>query len=290
MRVLVYGSNGWIGSQFTEILDNQNVPYTCGKSRLNEYDELLKEIEGISPSHIVTLTGRTHGKIGDKVYSTIDYLEQDDKLIENIRDNLFGPITLSNICKDKKIHLTYLGTGCIFKYEDNKKCFTESCSPNFYGSSYSVVKGFTDQLMKQFDKNVLNLRIRMPITNKYNKRNFITKITSYDKICSVPNSMTVLTELLPYVVKMMEKGLVGTLNFTNPGVISHNEILEMYKEIVDPTFKYKNFTQEEQKKILAADRSNNMLNTSLLEQMFPDILNIKDSVRQCLLEYKNSCL
>ena len=37
--------------------------------------------------------------------------------------------------------------------------------------------------MKNFENNVLNLRIRMPITGEKNSRNFITKITSYKKIC-----------------------------------------------------------------------------------------------------------
>ena len=101
--------------------------------------------------------------------------------------------------------------------------------------SYSIVKGFTDQIINLFP-NVLNLRIRMPITDIPNPRNFITKIATYEKICSIPNSMTVLPELLPMVLELAKKNHTGTLNLTNPGLISHNEILEMYKEIVDPEF------------------------------------------------------
>ena len=85
---------------------------------------------------------------------------------------------------------------------------------------------------------------------------------------------------------MMKNKITGTINLTNPGLISHNEILEMYKEIVDPSFKWKNFSQEEQRKILAADRSNNYLDTSVLEKLYPDIKNIKVSVKDCLYEYK----
>ena len=140
------------------------------------------------------------------------------------------------MCKKLNIHLTYLGTGCIFKYDtehpfgEEKNGFTENSLPNFFGSSYSTVKGFTDQLMKFFDDTVvLNVRIRMPISDKYNTRNFITKITTYDKICSIPNSMTVLPELLPKVLDMMKKCIIGTINLTNPGLISHDEILDMYK-------------------------------------------------------------
>ena len=63
----------------------------------------------------------------------------------------------------------------------------------------------------------------------------------------------------------------GTLNLTNPGLISHNEILEMYKEIVDPEFEWKNFSQEEQAKILAADRSNNFLDTTKLQGIISEV-------------------
>ena len=211
-----------------------------------------------------------------------------------MRDNLYGPLLLSELCRNKNIHFTYLGTGCIFKFDEDHPFgeeingFNEDSLPNFFGSSYSVVKGFTDRLMKFYDDSVLNLRIRMPITGEQNGRNFITKITTYEQICSVPNSMTVLPELLPYVLEMMKMKKTGTINLTNPGLISHNEILDMFKEIVDPNFTYKNFSIEEQRKILAADRSNNFLETTKLEHFFPQIKNIKESVRDMLIKYKDN--
>lgn len=126
----------------------------------------------------------------------------------------------------------------------------------------------------------------MPITGEKNGRNFITKIATYEKVCSVPNSMSVLPELLQYVLEMMQQKTTGTMNLTNPGLISHNDILEMYKEIVEPSFVWKNFSMEEQRAILAADRSNNYLDTTRLETLFPKIDNIKDAVRKCLVQYK----
>jgi 3,5-epimerase/4-reductase len=126
----------------------------------------------------------------------------------------------------------------------------------------------------------------MPITDETNSRNFITKITTYKKICSVPNSMSVLTELLPMLIDMADNRITGTYNFTNPGLISHNEILEMYKEYVDKDFTWENFTIEEQNQILSAGRSNNYLDTQKLEKLYPDIKNIKDSVRDIMKNYK----
>jgi len=292
MRVLVYGANGWIGSQFIKLLEDNHIDYVKGTSRVDNVTTLEDEIKNSLSTHIVSFIGRTHGKIDDKEYTTIDYLEQEGKLVENIRDNLFSPLVLAHICIKNNIHFTYLGTGCIFKFDEDHPFgeevngFTEDSLPNFFGSSYSIVKGFTDRFMHLYENNVLNLRIRMPITNEDNPRNFITKITKYSKICSVPNSMSVLTELLPFVIDMMKNKLTGTINLVNPGLISHNEILEMYKEMIDPSFTWDNFSLEEQRKILAADRSNNFLDTKQLEILYPNVLHIKESIKKCLLDYK----
>jgi 3,5-epimerase/4-reductase len=293
MKVLVYGAKGWIGGMMCNLLSNENIEYVASSERVSNKKEIETELINVKPSHVMSFIGRTHGIHEGKKYTTIDYLEQKGRIVDNVRDNLFSPIVLALLCSKYNIHFTYLGTGCIFKYDEDhpfsndQTGFTEESLPNFFGSSYSVVKGYTDELMHFFDDSVLNLRIRMPITDKLEPRNFITKITTYEFICSIPNAMTVLDELLPYALDMAKKGTTGTINLTNPGLISHNEILEMYKEIVDPSFTWKNFSVEEQAKILAADRSNNCLNTSKLKEMFPEVKHIKDSVRDVLERIKN---
>ncbi len=286
MKVLIFGSKGWIGNQFINVLKNVGVEYVESVNRAENFKSIEEEIKNSDVSHIVSLIGRTHGEIDGNKISTIDYLEEEGKLVDNIRDNLYSPLNLALVCNKYNKHFTYLGTGCIFEYEDefNRHKFSESDEPNFFGSSYSIVKGFTDKIMREFS-GVLNLRIRMPITDDINPRNFITKITNYAKICSKSNSMTVLPELLPYVVRMMNDNVTGTYNLTNPGVITHNEILEMYREIVDPLFVWKNFSIEEQDTILKSKRSNNELDTSKLKKLIPELKSIKDSVRDCLNRY-----
>ena len=297
MKILLYGGQGWIGQQFvkclTETNKNDSIEIMYGLVRVENKVEVEKEILNIKPTHIISFIGRTHGTIDDKEFKTIDYLEQPGKLKENIRDNLYGPFILAQLCKKHDIHYTYIGTGCIFD-RDNLKTditttFTETDSPNFFGSSYSIVKGFTDEIMKLFDKaNVLNLRIRMPISNVQHSRNFITKITNYEKICSIENSMSVLPDLLPHLIYLMKERKTGTLNFTNPGTISHNRILDLFKEIVDPSFTYENFTKEEQAKILVCERSNNHLNTAKLEEWCPGVKRIEEAVREALIDYKST--
>ena len=294
MKVLIYGSKGWIGNQIIQVFIKQNINYVIGSVRADNKEDLEKEILNIKPTHIISTIGRTHGMIDDKIYTTIDYLEEKGKILDNVRDNLFGPLILGILSKRHNIHLTYLGTGCIFKYDDDhpfakeENGFNEESKPNFFDSSYSIVKGFTDELMHMFNDTVLNVRIRMPITSCDSGRNFIKKITSYEKICSIPNSMTVLDELIPIMIDMCKNKITGTINLTNPGLISHNEILDMYKEIIDPEFTYKNFSIEEQNKILSAGRSNNFLDTSKLESLYPEVNNIKIAIKNVLLKMKKN--
>ena len=286
MKILVFGSRGWIGQQFTALLDTaSDVEWLPAESRADDVDAVRREIGTSKPTHVISLIGRTHGP----GVPTIDYLEGEGRLRENVKDNLFSPVVLALVCRDAGVHFTYLGTGCIFDSGCDDpaimRAFEESDVPNYFGSSYSTVKGFTDRLMPLLGNHVLNLRIRMPITGKRHPRNFITKITTYERICSMPNSMSVLPELLPAALDLMRRSYVGTLNFTNPGTISHNEILALYRDIVDPMFTWSNFSLEDQDQLLASGRSNNKLDTEKLSQACPGIRPIHDAVKACLEAY-----
>ena len=292
---LIFGANGWIGNQVINYLSEQKIPYIKARSRANDSESIIQELNANPQiTHIMSFIGRTHGIYEGHKITTIDYLEKPGKLVDNVNDNLYSPLNLALLCKERGLHFTYLGTGCIFEYDEAHPFgqeingFTEESRPNFFGSGYSIVKGFTDQLMNNqiFEDTVLNLRIRMPITDEVNERNFITKITTYQKVCSIPNSMTVLNDMIPIMVKLAQTHICGPLNLTNPGLISHNEILEMYKEIVDPNFTWTNFTVEEQNQILASKRSNNFLETKILESLEPNVKPIKESVRDILMKMK----
>jgi hypothetical protein len=144
--------------------------------------------------------------------------------------------------------------------------------------------------MHFFSDSTLNLRIRMPIVGYNHPRNFITKIVTYEKVCSIANSMTVLEDMIPILVRLATNRTTGTVNLTNPGTIAHNEILELYRAHVDTGFTWKNFTLEEQSKILLSERSNNELDASRLLQLCPDVPSIRDSVERVLKHWGASPL
>lgn len=287
MKVYLIGYNGWIGNKMQEIFINNNIKYINSHYRAED-NKIYHHIFYYEITHVFCCSGRTHGELDGIIYNTIDYLEDIRTTSQNINDNLYVPVSLALFCEKNKIHFTYIGTGCIFNYDethtlDNNVGFTEDDDPNFFGSQYSIVKGITDKLMK--NTCALTLRIRMPLSSDLNDRNFISKITKYDKICSIKNSMTSLDEMLPVCLEMIKNREEGIFNFTNPGSISHNEILELYRDIIDPEFTWMNFDITEQDKVLKSKRSNNYLDTSKLESKYK-VKNIRDATIDILNKMK----
>jgi len=278
MRVLVYGAAGWIGQQF---LRNTAHTIIIGTERPDNYDAAAAEITKVHPDAVCSFLGRTHGPGS----STIDYLEQPGRLFENMRDNFVAPIHLAQICESLHIQFVYLGTGCIYTYDGEKRVFSEEDAPNFFGSSYSIMKGFTNTEMQRF-AHTLHLRIRMPISREVSTRNFIDKLVSYPNICSIPNSMTVLDDMWPILDRMIERRTVGTFNMVNPGLVEHDWVLAEYQRLLNPAHTWKSVTYDEQMKFIKSHRSNNELTTTKLEAFCAKeglpLPAIKESIIQCL--------
>jgi len=140
------------------------------------------------------------------------------------------------------------------------------------------------QVMKAYS-NVLILRLRMPVSDDLHPRNFVTKIAKYERVVDIPNSNTILHDLLPASILMAEHKDTGIYNFTNPGAISHNEVLSLFKEYVRPDFTWKNFTLDEQAKVIKAGRSNCKLDTTKLinklkEYKF-EVPEVHEAYKQC---------
>ncbi|XP_040376729.1 trifunctional UDP-glucose 4,6-dehydratase/UDP-4-keto-6-deoxy-D-glucose 3,5-epimerase/UDP-4-keto-L-rhamnose-reductase RHM3 [Oryza brachyantha] len=279
-KFLIYGRTGWIGGLLGKICEKKGIPYQYGKGRLEERSSLVLDIQTIKPTHVFNAAGVT-GR------PNVDWCESHKP--DTIRTNVVGTLTLADVCRENGLLMMNYATGCIFEYDANHPegsgiGFKEEDKPNFTGSFYSKTKAMVEELLKEYD-NVCTLRVRMPISSDLsNPRNFITKISRYNKVVNIPNSMTILDELLPISVEMAKRNLRGIWNFTNPGVISHNEILEMYKKYIDPSFKWSNFTLEEQAKVIVAPRSNNEMDGTKLKDEFPELLSIKESLVKYVFE------
>lgn len=284
-KVLVYGGKtGWIGGLMYELCKEKGIEVYNSDVRIENRGDVDAELDKIKPSHVLMAAGIT-GR------PNIDWCE--DHKPETIRTNVIGTLNVADLCYIKDIHCSIYATGCIFKYDDAHPMgsgigFTEEDAPNFDGSFYSKTKGYMEPMLATYP-NTMILRVRMPISDDLIHRSFVTKIAKYEKVVNIPNSMTILHEMLPASLAMAQKGLTGVYNFTNPGVISHNEVLDLFKKYIDPTFEYSNFSVEEQAKILKAARSNNELDTTKLLRDVPEgvvINDIKTAFELCFQRMK----
>jgi len=281
-KVLVFGGKtGWFGQIIVKQLKELGHQAIIAESRLENREDLINEIETVRPDAIINaggITGRPH----------IDWCESHKP--ETIRANVIGCLNLADISHQRNIHMTYVGTGCLYDYDEEHsitsgKGFTEEDPPNHDTSFYCESKLYLQKLLVRYP-NVLVLRVRMPFSGDWTPRNFIVKIATYEKVVNVPNSLSSLEDLLPIAVDMTLRNLKGVYNFVNPGTISHNEVLNLYKEIVDEKFSYQNFSTEEQDKILKAPRSNCNLDASKLLSEYPEIPDVRSSIVSALKSMK----
>eukprot|EP00978_Attheya_sp_CCMP212_P002232 scaffold4582_cov56-Attheya_sp.AAC.6 len=260
------------------------IKVVAAESRIENREDVAAELDAVKPTHVLMSAGIT-GR------PNIDWCE--DHKPETLRVNVIGTLNVADLCYMRDIHCTIYATGCIFKYDEEHSLgsgvgFKEDAKANFDGSFYSETKGYMEPMLKCYP-NCLILRVRMPISDDLIHRNFVTKIVKYERVVNIPNSMTVLHELLPASLAMAQKGLTGVYNFTNPGVISHNQVLDLYTKYIDPTYHYKNFTVEEQSKVIKAGRSNNELDTTQLMKDMPEgivINDIQTAVELCFQRMK----
>ncbi|RPB21627.1 NAD(P)-binding protein [Terfezia boudieri ATCC MYA-4762] len=257
-RFLIWGGNGWVAGHLKELLEKQGKEAYTTTVRMEDREAVIRTLQEIKPTHVLNAAGCT-GR------PNVDWCE--DNKEATMRSNVIGTLNLTDCCFQFGIHCTVFATGCIYQYDEEHpiggKGFIEEDEANFDGSFYSFTKAKVEAMMK-FYSNVLILRLRMPVSDDLHPRNFVTKISAYERVVDIPNSNTILTDLLPASILLAEHSDTGVYNFTNPGAISHNEVLTLFKKHVRPSFEWKNFTLEEQSKVIKAGRSNCKLDVTKL--------------------------
>ena len=200
MKILLYGTSGWIGNHiYNYLIDNcKNINIQLGITCCDNINALTEEILNIKPDRIICSVGRAYGR---NIYNT-SYNE--DKLYINIRDNLISQLNLSIICNKYNIHCTFVGSDCTYKYEN--RLLNENDKPTLITSNHSIVKSTTDLLIQNNNTNCLQIKFRYPISGDYHPKCLLSKIISYNKIINVNTSVSYIPELIPILVDLNNSG------------------------------------------------------------------------------------
>jgi len=275
---LIYGANGYFGTNLVKWLNTMHQNCVIGKSRIENKEAVKEELEQIKPTHVLCPAG-LKGK------PNVDWFDKPENHEEGRLVNVLARMYLVELCKDLNIHLTLFTTAFIYNYNEQHPLgdpvgFKEEDPPNWGNIMYSRLAIELEEKLKSHPE-VLSLRISMPITGDGHPGNLLTKVVTYPNIASIPCSFSVIDDLWPIAIKMCLQNIRGLFNFTNPGVTSLDEILQIYKEIINPNHTWNLVAP-------SSTRPAYFLNTDKLQTLFPDVPPIKVAIRNLMIRWKEN--
>ncbi|MDB4979107.1 MAG: hypothetical protein JWM56_1293 [Candidatus Peribacteria bacterium] len=271
MKICILGSGGFLGGYFKEKYPDAQTP----KLDIADQTALIAYLDAEKPDIVINCAGKT-GR------PNVDWCE--DHKPETVRSNVTGALMVMEECLNRHIYLVHIGSGCIYQGDNGGKGWAETDPPNYFGSFYSRTKAWSDEILSEFP--VLNIRLRMPFDGTASPRNLIMKLAKYGRVLDEPNSLTNMPDLLNAVAQLMEKRLTGTFNIVNPGVISPFEVMEMYKEIVDPAHVFERLTVDHLGEVAKTGRSNCILSGEKLRKAGIEMPDVREAVKNALVELR----
>ena len=267
MKVLLFGAGGYMGKEFQKLFPDAVAPsidITDGNAVADVLDEH-------KPDVVINAVGKT-GR------PNIDWCEEHKE--ETVRGNITGPLILLHECNKRDIYWVHMGSGCIYEGDNGGEGFSEEDPANYRGSFYSRTKAQCDEILQGFP--VLILRLRMPFDGSAHPRNLISKISKYPRVLDKENSITYLPDFLTVAGKLIEGRKTGIYNIVNPGTMSPYRIMEMYKEIVDPSHDFERLTLDDLSDVAKTGRSNCILSTEKLAAEGLEMQPVEEAIKEAL--------
>ena len=272
MKILIIGK-GYLGTRCAVAWKNAVIS--------DKIIATVKDVEELIDQHHPDGILNAAGVVGKP---NVDWCETHQ--IETIKGNTILPLIIAEACQNKGIYLLHMATGCVFYGQSpHGGPWTEED----YGNPAAVYtkSKFAADLVLSTLPNVGIARIRMPFDSQSHPANLIDKLSKYEKIVDVENSMTVVDDMVDVFYKLLEKKAEGIFHVTNPGSIKHKEIMELYKKYVDPSHSNKWITEEDLVKLGLANkkRSNNIMTSINLKKYGITMRPIKEAVTEALKKY-----
>ncbi len=293
MRYFITGGpKGWLAQKFAAFLSSP-----AGEAELSSVDitdaaAVARELDRVQPAIVLNAAGKTGGPTvspSGQHGHNIDWCEEHKP--ETMKANVVGPVELVNACKARNIRLVHLSSGCIFQGRGHLATGFREDDAVAPPSFYSWTKYWADQyLTAAWPEGVLIVRLRMPVDVEPSPRNLMDKLKKYPKIIDEENSVSVVPDLVSATKQLMEQGAVGIYHVTNPGSVTHRELMALYREFVDPQHSCEFISTEELYRLglARAGRSNCVLNTDKLIRAGVKIPPIKERIREVMAEYAAS--
>ena len=276
MKVLILdeGKN-LISNALKKYLTQENIRFCT----LNDITKLSNAITDNNITHVIYDYRRSYG---NHIWNT-SYIET--HLEENLKYNLYYSIQVCNICKNMNVHVTYIGEGCVFSNSN-------STEPDLKVSNHSLMNIYTEKILNELYPDILYLRIRYPITADFKPNCHLMKLISFTNILDTDNSITIIEDMMPIMLEMLQKQVKGIFNFFGKHYINSIETIIQLKTF-DSLINFKVMTENVHNNKIGK-RSNGIFDNTSLETFCNEnkliLPSSSQSLINCLNKMKKECL
>ena len=276
IQTVIFGA-GFLGFRLSSALPDTLISATD----ITDQDEVRRLLRMLKPTHVINAAGKT-GR------PNVDWCET--HMLETYRANAVGPVLLAEVTSELGIHLTHLGSGCVFYGTCPRG--TGGWREDDYANPSAVYSRskYSAELVLQTLPGVCIARLRMPVDDRPHQRNLVTKLASYRKVIDVKNSLTVVEDMIMVLKALMRVRAEGIFHVVNPGTIRHARILELYRRHVDPSHKTTLIPENElvSRGLALKARSSVVLENTRLQTLAVQMRPVDEAVTEALKTYGKS--
>ncbi|MFA7653541.1 MAG: sugar nucleotide-binding protein [Candidatus Magasanikbacteria bacterium] len=276
MKILIIGK-GWLGGRCHEEWPDSVI----ADKKIQTEADVLALLDEYRPDVVLNAAGVV-GK------PNVDWCETHQ--VETIEGNTVLPITIACACQKRGVYLLHMGTGCIFygasphggPWDEN-----DFANPT---AVYTRSKYAADLVLSTLS-NVAVARIRLPIDDRLFPGNLIDKLSKFSRVVDVENSVTVVPDMIKIFRALLEKKAEGIFHCTNPGSITHKQIIALYEKYIDSQHQCEWIKEEDLVKlgIAAKKRSNNVMTSVNLPKLGIAMRPVEEAVEEAMKNYATRC-
>ncbi len=192
----------------------------------------LAAVRAVLRLHRPAVVINTAAKTG---FPNVDWAETHQ--VETYRANVIGALHVAEACAEANAYLLHIGSGCVYygrcPFREDGWQEDDPGNPHAF---YTRSKYAADLMLSRLP-NVAIARVRLPLDGQPHARNLITKLANYTRVVDVENSVTVVDDFLDVATQLIAQRATGVFHVTNPGIMRHRDLLRLYTEFVDPSYR-----------------------------------------------------
>lgn len=250
-RVLIFG-NGQLSMHFQQYyssIGHEVIVASRPEVDVVNFEQVNNAVIKTNPDIVINCTGITN----------VDWAETNQE--ETAAVNMGGTENIARACLEAGKYLVHISTGYVHHSHNLADQRTEEdiVNPINY---YSYTKAKADAILMQMAKaglKVLILRPNMLLSAIPHPKNVLAKMVMYSKFHDVPNSMTVIEDLIQAAGQLISQGKTGLYNLINPGLSSPYKISLILKEIINPDMQIEKLSKEDVDKMYTVKRPDTIL-------------------------------